>query len=78
MGWRTAAVSVIGVLGIGTVNLWVSFSLALFVAMRARQIRFRHGVTLARAVFTRFRSGPKDFFIPPKRVAPLEQDKPAA
>ena len=78
MGWRTAVVSVIGVLGIGTVNLWVSFSLALFVAMRARQVRFRQGVTLARAVFTRFRSGPKDFFIPPKRVAPLEQDKPAA
>ncbi|WP_211451047.1 site-specific recombinase [Collimonas antrihumi] len=76
MGWHTAVVSVIGVLGIGTINLWVSFSLALFVAMRARQIRFRHGLTLARAVFTRFRSGPKDFFIPPKRVAPLEQDKP--
>jgi len=76
MGWHTALISVIGVLAIGTVNLWVSFSLALFVAMRARQVRFRHGITLAKAVFTRFRKGPKDFFMPPKRAVPLEQDKP--
>jgi len=76
MGWQTAVVSVIGVLAIGTVNLWVSFSLALFVALRARQVRFRHGLALAKAVFTRFRKGPKDFFIPPKRQAPMEEDKP--
>ncbi|WP_211465152.1 site-specific recombinase [Collimonas silvisoli] len=76
MSWHTTVVSVIGVLGIGTINLWVSFSLALFVAMRARQVRFHHGMTLAKAVFTRFRKGPKDFFMPPKRVVPQEQDKP--
>jgi len=78
MSWQTAVVSVIGVLAIGTVNLWVSFSLALFVALRARQVRFRHGLALAKAVFMRFRKGPKDFFIPPKRQAPMEEDKPAA
>ncbi|WP_041741892.1 site-specific recombinase [Collimonas fungivorans] len=77
MSWQTAAVSVIGVLGIGTVNLWVSFSLALFVALRARQVRFRHGLALAKGVFTRFRKGPKDFFIPPKRLVPMEEEKPS-
>ncbi|PFH12136.1 site-specific recombinase [Collimonas sp. PA-H2] len=74
MSWHTAIVPVLGVLGIGTVNLWVSFSLALFVAMRARQVHFRHGWTLAKAVFSRFLKGPKDFFIPPKRM-PISEDR---
>ncbi|AMP09776.1 site-specific recombinase family protein [Collimonas arenae] len=78
MSWQTAVTSVIGVIGIGTVNLWVSFSLALFVALRARQVRFRHGLTLAKAVFKRFCKGPRDFFIPPKKVAIPEEEHPAA
>jgi site-specific recombinase len=71
LGWRTIAVSAIGVLAIGTVNLWVSFSLALVVALRSRQVRFRHGAQLAKLLLLRFLRRPFDFMIAPKDVAPV-------
>ncbi|MFC5476305.1 site-specific recombinase [Paraherbaspirillum soli] len=75
MSWQTAVRSIVGVIGIGTVNLWVSFSLALFVALRARRVHFHHGWSLAKAVLGRFRKRPGDFFIAPKQVAPLAEEK---
>lgn len=75
IGWQTAITSIFGVLAIGTVNLWVSFSLALFVALRARQVRFHHGWILIKAAFTRFWKGPKDFFIAPKKMVAQEEEE---
>jgi len=55
-----------GVFAIGTVNLLVSFGLALWVALRARNIRVKRGFSLVQALGRRFTSAPIDFFIGPK------------
>jgi site-specific recombinase len=69
VSWQLAATSVAGFLTIGAVNLVVSFSLALWVAMRARKIRFEHGIRLLRALGRRFLAGPIDFFIGPRDLS---------
>lgn len=74
MGWQVALRSITGILAIGTINLWVSFSLALFVALRSRQVHFQQGLPLAKAIFARFLQRPIDFFIPPKSVALADAD----
>jgi site-specific recombinase len=56
---------VLGILLIGLANLVVSFGLALWVALRARKIRFRHGFQLVRALGRRLRSAPLAFLIGP-------------
>lgn len=68
MTWQTAVISTLGVLSIGAVNLLVSFSLALFVALRSRQVRFRQWPALLKVLLTRFLTAPLDFFVPPKNV----------
>ena len=73
VSWELAATSIAGFLLIGAVNLLVSFSLALWVALRARQIRFEHGIRLLRALGRRFLAAPIDFFIGPKD---LSSDQP--
>lgn len=71
--WQTTVISFVGVLSIGAVNLLVSFSLALFVALRSRQVRVTQWPKLIKALLTRFAAAPLDFFIPPKNTA---EDKP--
>ncbi|MNY57902.1 Site-specific recombinase [compost metagenome] len=58
--WR----SVIGVMLIGTLNVAVSFGLALFVAIRARNINTPQQRAIYRAVFKRFLSRPWTFLLP--------------
>jgi site-specific recombinase len=77
MSWGLAAQSLAGVLLIGAVNLIVSFGLALWVALRARKIRFNHSWRLLRALGRRFVNAPIDFFIGPKSAAALEQEAAA-
>jgi site-specific recombinase len=72
VSWDVALTSVAGFLAIGAVNLVVSFALALWVALRARNIRFEHGILLLRALGRRFIAAPIDFFIGPKDL-PSEQ-----
>lgn len=69
VSWQLAATSVAGFLSIGAVNLLVSFTLALWVALRARKIRFEHGIRLLRALGRRFLAAPVDFFIGPRDLA---------
>jgi site-specific recombinase len=78
VSWQLAATSVAGFLAIGAVNLLVSFSLALWVALRARKIRFEHGIRLLRALGRRFLAAPVDFFIGPRDTpsGPPVADKP--
>jgi site-specific recombinase len=63
VSWELIVTSVVGFLAIGTVNLLVSFGLALWVALRSRQVRFYHGWQLTKALGRRFLEGPISFFI---------------
>jgi site-specific recombinase len=58
-----------GVLLIGLVNLAVSFTLTLNVAMRARRISFAQRRKLGRLVLLRLLTRPLDFLLPPLRGA---------
>jgi site-specific recombinase len=66
VGWSAIAVACLGIALVGLVNLAVSFTLALMVAMRARRVRFAHARPLTLAVARRFVSAPLDFFRPPR------------
>ncbi|WP_165382065.1 site-specific recombinase [Acinetobacter sp. WCHAc060025] len=67
-------VSFIGVLAIGITNLFVSFTLTIIVALRARQVRFSQWKPLAKLIFTHFSTRPMDFFWPPKQPLQLEDE----
>jgi site-specific recombinase len=69
--------TVLGIVLIGVVNLMVSFGLALWVALRARKIRFRHGLRLVNALGRRLRSAPLEFLLGPSdaRLELLETTK---
>jgi site-specific recombinase len=69
ISWHLAVKSMAGVLGIGLVNLLVSFGLALWVALRSRQVRFRHGFALLKALRRRFSKHPIDFMFGSKHSA---------
>jgi len=66
MSWHQIANATAGVLLIGTVNLLVSFGLALWVALRARKIVFKRWILLVQALFRRFAYSPIEFFVGPK------------
>ena len=53
---------------VGTLNFAVSFSLAMFVALRAREVGALGHMRLARAVWRRFLKAPFDFIRAPKNV----------
>lgn len=63
--WATIAYALFGVALIGLVNLAVSFSLTLYVALRARGISFAQGRDLVRVLLKHLRTRPRDFFLPP-------------
>ena len=68
---RVAIVSFAGVLLIGLVNLLVSFSLALKVALRSRGITREQTEGLWGRVLRRFLDRPRDFFWPPAAEAAI-------
>lgn len=61
----TIIVSFFGVLLIGFTNLLVSFSLALFVALKARRASFDQWLSLGKLILGHFFTRPTDFFMPP-------------
>jgi site-specific recombinase len=63
--WRIGLLAAGGIVLIGVVNLAVSFSLSLAVAMRARRITFDQGKDLVALVLTRLRARPMDLFRAP-------------
>lgn len=67
-------VSFLGVLLIGLTNLFVSFTLTIIVALRARRVRFEQWQPLAKLVLTHFLTRPSDFFWPPKQAIAIEQE----
>ncbi len=68
VGVGTIALTAVGVFAIGLVNLLVSFSLALWVAMRSQRARFVETPYLVAKVWERFRSRPREFFAPPRET----------
>lgn len=68
----------LGVLLIGTMNLLVSFSLALYVAMKSRKLNFAQWRILIKAVLTRLNHHPGDFLLPPKKLSRAEQQGQSA
>lgn len=66
MSWAQIANATAGVLLIGTVNLLVSFGLALWVALRARKIVFKRWILLVQALGRRFAYSPVEFFLGPR------------
>lgn len=66
--WQVITLSFIGVLLIGMVNLMVSFSLALMVALRSKGVRFFEWKKLNSMVFSHFVKHPLDFFWPRKET----------
>ncbi len=64
--WREWLMCVIGVLAVGFINISVSFSCALTVALRAQGIRDVRWLALGRSVWQLFRHAPGQFFLPPR------------
>lgn len=62
-GWGTFLLALLFVMMIGFVNLWVSFALALMVALRSRTCRIEPGILLA-GVKDEFFRNPLRFFVP--------------
>ncbi|WP_416886376.1 recombinase [Marinospirillum sp.] len=69
--WGSAPLSVwelllnlLFVLLIGFVNLWVSFVLALFVALRSRGVKMGRWSNLGRSLWDQFKAQPLRFFFP--------------
>ena len=75
VSWQTVAVAALGVGLIGVVNLTVSFALALWVALRARQVTFAQGRALAGMVLKGLVTRPGAFLWPPQ-VATVERAAP--
>lgn len=63
-------ISLLGVALIGLVNLLVSFSLALIVALRSKEVQFSEWGRLAKLLFTHLWTNPKDFVLP--RAEPMK------
>ena len=71
MSWQLAVKSLAGIFAIGTANLLVSFGLALWVALRSRQVRFKHGLQLLKILGKRFLKSPIVFFFGSGNPPPL-------
>lgn len=65
--WGEMALAALGVGLVGMANLAISFSLALYVALKARQVSFAQGRSLGRALLGRFWHNPREFLLPPRK-----------
>ncbi len=63
--WTYMLVVVLGVLGIGFLNFFVSFSLAFFVAVRSRGVRLKDYPEIIGHIWRYFKAYPADMFFPP-------------
>lgn len=69
VSWQAVLWAAVGLVLIGAVNLTVSFSLALYVAMKSRKVTFMQWRLLVTALLTRLLQEPRQFFLPPRREA---------
>lgn len=71
--WQVISLSFIGVLLIGLVNLLVSFSLALMVALRAKEVQFFEWKRLNSMVMDHFLTRPWEFILPRKQSVKYDE-----
>ena len=64
LDWQIVLLSIFGVVLIGMVNMMVSFSLALFVALRSKEVKFMEWSRLTKQLFSHLLTHPSDFFWP--------------
>lgn len=64
VSWESVIISLLGIAAIGVVNLGVSFSLALMLALKSRGVRFRLWLPLLKLILQHLRYRPRDFFWP--------------
>lgn len=62
--WQLALYCFVGMMLIGMVNLIVSFSLSLMIALRSKEVNFSQWKGLGELIFKHLITHPKDFFIP--------------
>jgi site-specific recombinase len=75
--WPLAVMAALGVGLIGMINLGVSFSLALWIALKSRGITVAQGKVALSEIARGFWRHPREFFLPPKpraksQAGPLE------
>jgi site-specific recombinase len=74
--WQVSAgtfvLAVLGIAGIGMINLFVSFGLALYVAMRSQRVRFTQAVPLLGRLWERARREPLSYVMPPRETMAAE------
>jgi len=68
--WQAVAYAALGLALIGLGNLMVSFSLALYVAMKSRKVRFNDWRLLLKNLASRLNQHPIEFILPPKDLPP--------
>lgn len=69
LSWQVGAYAALGLVLIGLINLAVSFSLALYVAMKSRKVQFNQWRTLLVSLAKRLNEHPAEFIMPPKNVS---------
>ena len=74
--WGEMALAGLGVGLVGMANLAISFSLALYVALKARQVSFAQGRSLGRSLLGRFWHQPREFLLPPRKESVEESRNP--
>ncbi len=67
LSWQFVGFAALGLALIGLVNLTVSFSLALYVAMKSRKVKFRQWRSLLKNLASRLNQHPGEFVMPPKK-----------
>ena len=72
-GLGVILISLLGVVLIGLVNLLVSFSLAMVVALRSKGVQVVEWKTISKLLFTHLLTQPRDFFLP--RPEPMQYAK---
>lgn len=68
ISWSYALTCLLGVLGVGVFNFFISFSLATYIAARSRRVKTARFGSLFRWTMVYFRKFPLDFFIAPKTL----------
>jgi site-specific recombinase len=66
LSWQTMAYAALGLGLIAMVNLTVSFSLAIYVALKSRKIRFKQWRILVSQLASHLNQHPAEFIMPPK------------
>lgn len=71
LSWQAVAYAALGLFLIAFMNLTVSFGLALNIAMKSRQIRFKQWRLLLGNLASRLNQHPGEFILPPKKSSEI-------